>query len=279
MRVGVAQVEPRLGETERNLEACVARIEEAAAAGCRLVVFPECAISGYMFDSPAEAAAFAQEVPGPATEVLSGVCGRLGMHAVCGMLERAGDALFNTAVLVGPDGPAGRYRKTHLPFLGVDRFTTPGDELCVVDTSIGRVGVEICYDLRFPELTRSLALAGAEIVAHPTNWPVQVRSLADFVTRARAAENRVFLLTANRVGRERGAEFFGWSQIVDPLGVRLAEAGATEEGLVVSDVELAEARVKDIQPVPGEYEMHLFDDRRPELYRALVEEPATARAR
>jgi predicted amidohydrolase len=179
-----------------------------------------------------------------------------------------------TIPFTGPDGLVARYRKTHLPFLGVDRFTAPGDEVVVADTPLGRIGIEICYDLRFPELTRALALGGAEIVVHPTNWPVQVRPLADFVTRARAAENRIFLLTANRVGFERDAEFFGWSQIVDPLGVRLAAAGAEEERLVVAEVDPAEAREKDILPVPGEYEIHLFDDRRPEPYGAVVEEPA-----
>ncbi len=279
MLVGVAQIEPRLGETGRNLETCLGRLEEAATAGCSLVVFPECALSGYMFDSVEEAAPFAVEVPGRETGRLAEACARLGLHAAVGVLERDGDDLRNAAVLIGPGGLVGRYRKTHLPFLGVDRFTLPGDEpFEVVETPIGRLGIEICYDLRFPELTRALALRGAEIVVHPANWPVQVRPLADFMTRSRAAENRVFLLTANRVGRERDAEFFGWSQIVDPLGRRLAEAGATEEGLVVAEIAPADARVKDILPVPGEYEIHLFDDRRPELYGALVEEPQSVKA-
>jgi len=279
MLVGVAQIEPRLGETERNFETCLERLEEAATAGCSLVVLPECALSGYMFDSAEEAAPFAEEIPGPAILRLADACARLGLHAAVGILERDGDDLRNAAVLLGPGGVLARYRKSHLPFLGVDRFTLPGDEpFEPVDTPIGRIGIEICYDLRFPELTRALALRGAEIVVHPTNWPVQVRPLADFMTRARAAENRVFLLTANRVGRERDAEFFGWSQIVDPLGRRLAEAGATEERLVVAEIDPAVARVKDILPVPGEYEIHLFDDRRPELYGALVEESQSVKA-
>jgi predicted amidohydrolase len=273
MHVAVAQMQPRLGENDRNLEAGIARLEEAVAAGAELLVLPECAIPGYMFDSLEEAMPFAEDIPGPTTEALEAACRRLGAHVVCGLLEREGDVLYNAAVLVGPDGLVGGYRKTHLPFLGVDRFVTPGDELSVFETPLGRIGLEICYDLRFPEVTRTLALRGADIVAHPTNFPMAAKVQTELVTVARAAENRIYLLTANRVGRERWAEFCGWSQICDPIGTRLAEADATEEGLFLADVDLALAREKDLLLAPGEYEMRLFDDRRPELYGALVESP------
>ena len=273
MLCGVAQTAPRLGEPARNLEACVARLEEAAAAGCRLVVLPECATSGYMFASEEDAARAAEPIPGPSVEALERACARLDLYCVAGLLERDEDRLRNAAVLVGPEGLVGRYRKTHLPYLGVDRFVAPGDEPPeVFETPLGRIGIEICYDLRFPELTRAMALRGAEIVVHPTNWPAAVRPLAEFLTRARAAENRVFLLTANRVGREGGTEFFGRSQVVDPRGTRLAEAGEEREELVMAEIDPAEAREKDRVIVPGEYELHLFADRRPELYGALVEE-------
>jgi 5-aminopentanamidase len=273
MLCGVAQTEPRLGEPARNLEACLSRLEGAAAAGCELVVLPECAMSGYMFGSEEEAARFAESIPGPSVEALERACALLGLHCVAGLLERDGSRLRNSAVLVGTEGLVGRYRKTHLPFLGVDRFVSPGDEPPeVFETPLGRIGIEICYDLRFPELTRTLALRGAEVVVHPTNWPAAVRPLADFLTRARAAENRVYLLTANRVGREGGVEFFGKSQVVDPSGTRLVEVGEDREELVVAEIDPAEAREKDRAIVPGEYELHLFGDRRPELYGALVEE-------
>jgi predicted amidohydrolase len=271
MLVAAAQIEPKLAEPERNLEACLARLEEAAAAGAELLVLPECAIPGYMFESAEEALPFAEEVPGPSTEVLERESRRLGMHVVCGLLERDGDTLRNAAVLVGPDGLVGTYRKTHLPFLGVDRFVVPGDELTVYDTPLGRIGVEICYDLRFPEVTRTLALKGADIVAHPTNFPMAAKVQTELITVARAAENRIYLLTANRVGKERSGEFCGWSQIVDPYGTRLAEAGETEEALLVADVDVEKARDKDYI-IPGEYELYLFGHRRPELYGALLEE-------
>src|SRR5436190_22869378 len=124
MHVAVAQMQPRLGENERNLETGLARFDEAVAAGAELLVLPECAIPGYMFDNLDEAMPFAEEIPGPSTEELAHACRRLGVHVVCGLLERDGDVLRNAAVLVGPDGLVGCYRKTHLPFLGVDRFVT-----------------------------------------------------------------------------------------------------------------------------------------------------------
>jgi predicted amidohydrolase len=275
VRVAVAQIEPALGENERNLDVCLARVEEAAAAGAQLLVLPECAIPGYVFESTEEALPFAEEIPGPSTEALAAVCARLGMHVVCGLLEVDAGDLCNAAVLVGPDGLIGTYRKTHLPFLGVDRFTRAGDELPVFDTPLGRIAIEICYDLRFPELTRAFALAGADIVALPTNWPVAARANAELLAPARAYENRIYLLVANRVGVERTAEFCGRSQIVDPSGTRLAEADTASEVLLVADVDVEIARDKSIVPAPGEYEMHLFGHRRPELYGALSRESET----
>jgi 5-aminopentanamidase len=277
MRVAVAQMEPKLAQKERNLDACLARLEEAAAAGAQLTVFPECAIPGYMFDSAEEALPYAEEIPGPSTEAFESECRRLGVHAICGLIERDGDTLYNAAILVGPDGLIGSYRKTHLPFLGVDRFVTPGDELKVFDTALGRIGLIICYDLRFPEVTRTLALHGADIVALPTNFPMAAKVQTELIAPARAAENRIYLLVANRVGKERWGEFCGWSQIVDPYGTRLAEAGETEEALLVADVDIEKARDKDYV-VPGEYELYLFGHRRPEMYGALVEEQSPVEA-
>jgi len=277
MLVSVAQIDPKLGEKERNLDVIVGRMEEAAGLGTEIVVFPECAIPGYMYESEDEALPYAEEIPGPSTELLEREAARLGMHVVCGLLERDGDSLRNAAVLVGPEGLIGSYRKTHLPFLGVDRFAVPGGELPVYDTALGRIGVEICYDLRFPEVTRTLALKGADLIAHPTNFPVAARGQTELITVARAAENRIFLLTANRSGKERSGEFCGRSQIVDPSGKRLAETGETGEVLLTAEIDLEQARDKDYV-VPGTYEIYLFGHRRPELYGALVEEQSAVEA-
>ena len=279
MLIAVAQTEPKLAEVARNVESAIAWMEQAAAQGVKLLVLPEAALTGYVFDSAEEARASALEVPGPEVEALAAAAGRLGLYTVCGLIERDRDLLRNTAVLVGPetaDGAAGpgallgRYSKTHLPFLGVDRFVTPGDSVPVFDTPIGRIGIEICYDLRFPELSRSLALQGADFIAHPTNWPLAATTNADFMTRTRALENRVYLLTSNRCGSERGAEFCGWSQICDPSGSRIVETGKVGEALLVAAADVACARDKDIIVIPGEYEMRLWDHRRPELYGAVA---------
>src|SRR5215471_11274276 len=270
MRVAVAQIEPKLAEKDRNLDLCLARLEAAVAEGAELLVLPECAIPGYVYESGDEALPYAEEIPGPSTAALEDACRRLDAYVVCGLLERDGDAIHNAAVLVGPDGLVGSYRKSHLPFLGVDRYVRAGDELPVFDTPVGRIGLEICYDLRFPEVTRSLALAGAEIVCLPTNWPMAAAQNAELLAPARAYENRVFLLVANRIGRERTAEFCGRSQIVDPTGTRLAETDVTSEALLVADIDIEKARDKSIIPAAGEYEMHLFGHRRPELYGALA---------
>ena len=271
LRAGVVQTDPRLGDVAGNLAACAARLEAAAAAGCELLVFPECALSGYMFADAASALRCAEPIPGPSTDALAATCARTGVHCVIGLLERDGEQLRNTAVLIGPGGVVGRYRKSHVACIGVDRFTVPGgDPYEVFDTPIGRIGIEICYDWRFPEVSRVLALQGADVIAHPTNSPVQAREIAEFITRARAAENAVFFLTANRCGREAGTSFFGWSQIVDPYGRRLGEAG-DDEALVLADLDLGLARAKTKEPGDGAYSVRLFADRRPELYQPLLD--------
>jgi predicted amidohydrolase len=271
MRAAVAQSNPRLGDVAGNLAGCLTRLDEAASAGCDLVVFTECALTGYMFEDAETAHRCAETIPGPSTDALAAACARTGLHCVLGMLEADGDTLRNAAVLLGPGGLVGRYRKSHIACIGVDRFTVPGEEPYeVFDTPIGRIGLEICYDWRFPEISRVLALQGAEIIAHPTNSPVQAREVAEFMTRARASENAVFFLTANRCGDEGGTSFFGWSQIVDPNGRRIAEAGAGE-ALVFCDLELGLARAKTRRPGDGGYSVSLFDDRRPELYAPILD--------
>ncbi|MGN6452381.1 MAG: carbon-nitrogen hydrolase family protein [Steroidobacteraceae bacterium] len=270
VRVSVVQNAPRLGDVDGNLAACVAYLDRAPAAESDLVVFPECALSGDMLSDEHSARECADRIPGQLTAVLGAACERTGLHCVVGMLETEGSALYNTAVLIGPEGVIGRYRKSHIACIGVDCFTAPGNEpYKVFDTPVGRIGLQICYDWRFPEITRVLALQGAEMIIHPTNSPIQAREIAEYITRARAAENAVFFVTANRCGNEMGTAFFGWSQIVDPRGRRVVEAGA-EETVLTADLDLELARDKVIEPQRGGYNVRLFEHRRPELYSRLV---------
>src|SRR5205814_1216827 len=138
------------------------------------------------------------------------VCRELGVWAVVGLLESDGVKLFNAAALVGPTGFVAGYRKVHLPFVGADRFTTPGDRpFAVHDLGGLRVGMTICYDGSFPEAGRVLALAGADLIVLPTNWPTQGERSARLLTPARALENRVYFAAVDRVGEERGYRFIG----------------------------------------------------------------------
>jgi 5-aminopentanamidase len=273
VKVAVAQMDPKLGQNTANLARILALFRKATAEGARLVVFPECAVSGYGFATLEAGYAAAETIPGPATDALGVVCRETGAYAVVGLLERDGaDSVYNSAALLGPEGVVGVYRKAHLPLLGVDRFTTPGDSgFRVWETAVGRVGIAICYDLRFPEATRTLALEGADIIALPTNWPDGSQNAPLFVTRTRALENRVFLLACNRCGEESGFWFFGHSQITDPGGNVLAEAGDGEQ-ICYADIEPEQARQKRIVLRPGAFELDTVGDRRPDLYAALVKD-------
>jgi 5-aminopentanamidase len=278
MRVAVSQFDPTLGDTALNLRSIDRAMERAAGQGATLAVFPECSVSGYVYQSLDEAMEVAESIPGPVTDHLVEASARHSLYAVVGMLERVGEQCYNTAVLVGPAGLQAVYRKTHTLCLGVDRFTTPGNiPFTVCQIPGARLGILICYDLRFPEAARVLALQGAQIIAVPTNWPVTSTIQPDLFTRTRAAENRVFVLAANRVGEERGAGFLGRSQIVGPGGDVLAEGGRTRQELLVLDIDPSEADSKRMVVRPGEHEFDFFGDRRPELYDSLSLEPVRAR--
>ncbi|MDQ0394468.1 carbon-nitrogen hydrolase family protein [Labrys monachus] len=266
--LAVAQVPSVLGDVEANLEALTGYMADAAARGARLVVFPECFLSGYMFEDRESAWRSAIAADDAPMQRIAAECARLDIEIVVGFLERRGGRLHNSAALLGPQGIIGIHRKQHLPFLGGDRFVDEPEEagLSLFDTRAGRLGIAICYEIRFPEVMRTLALEGADLVALPTNWPVQSVLLAEYFTRVRAAENFVYLLVANRADREGGAEFLGQSQIVDPSGTVLHNAGR-DEGLTVASVDLDRARDKSIIIEAGRFELHPWKDRRPASYR------------
>lgn len=271
-RVAAVQMDVHIGENAKNADRILEKLSVAAGEGAQFVVFPECATSGYCFDSTDAAMPYAEPDGGAFVSRFAEGCRREGVTAIAGFLERGdGGAVHNSAVLVTPDGAAAVYRKTHLPTLGIDRYVEPGPSLPVYDTPVGKVGILICYDVRFPEAARTLGLQGADIIAVPTNWPVGAESSPDFITRARAWESRVFVVAANRVGIERGRVFIGRSQIVSPSGSVIVEAGRTDEAILYSDIDLAEARQKAIVHEPGEWEIDITTDRRPELYSALTD--------
>jgi predicted amidohydrolase len=266
--VAVAQIGAELANVAANARRVEEYLIEASTAGVSLVVFPECSLTGYMFESRAEVEAVALSLSHPVVKRLERRCSELNITAIIGTLERADDGVYNAAIVFGPTGIIGIHRKRHLPFLGADRFVDEpsGTETAIFDTPAGRVGVAICYEIRFPEITRTLALAGAEIVALPTCFARASNMLAEDFTRVRAAENFVWFLAANRNDTEGWVEFMGRSSITDPLGKVVADAGESAALLTVT-IDLARARDKTLTFRPGEHSVAPWADRRPETYR------------
>jgi predicted amidohydrolase len=271
VRIAAVQMDPSLGETEKNLSTILDRLQKAAKNGARLIVFPECALTGYGFGSRSEALEHAETIPGPSVERVAKSCEALGVSCVFGLLERDGERLFNACVLVGPEGVIGSYRKIHLPFLGVDRFVDPGDRDFAVQEAEGiRIGMHICYDGAFPEPPRVLTLLGAELLVLPTNWPTHSENAAEHMMSCRALENVVYTIAVNRVGEESGFQFIGRSSIMDTAGNRLAFASPDKQEILYAEIEPAKARQKKLIRRPGLHEIDRIADRRPSFYKVIV---------
>ena len=272
IRIAAVQIDPKIGDVPHNLETILARVNQASEDGARLIVFPECALTGYGFDSRAEAMPFAEAADGPTARRLADVCQALHVWVVYGFLESDGEKLFNACILIGPRGPVATYRKVHLPFLGVDRFTDKGDrQFAVHDAGGVKIGMHICYDGSFPETGRVLTLLGADLLVLPTNWPTHSECAAEHMIATRAMENTVYALAVNRVGEERGFRFIGRSSIAGTNGQILAHASVDHEEILYADVEPARARDKHLVRVPGKHEIDRIKDRRPEFYGPIVE--------
>ncbi|AIE86904.1 carbon-nitrogen hydrolase family protein [Fimbriimonas ginsengisoli] len=274
MRIACVQCNVVFGDPIANATAGAARLKGLKGEGVDLAVFPEAFLTGYCVECQADADALAiaaGEAPHAALTVFRDACDANDILAVVGFAEQAEGHLHNSAVLFEPGKEPRIYRKSHLPDLGLDKYVRAGSELPVFDTRLGRIGILICFDLRAPEATRVLAMQGAEILLLPTNWPEGAETSADHISIARAAENRIFVATCNRVGEENGFRFIGRSKIIHPTGRVLASAGDAEATLIV-DVDLAEARQKRTVNIPGKYEVDVFESRRPELYGELIKD-------
>jgi predicted amidohydrolase len=250
--IACVQMEPVVGQKERNVRRTVELIEEAARRGARLVVLPELCNSGYVFESREEAFALAEEVPkGPTCQTWTEVARRHGLHLVAGINERDGQTLYNAAVLIGPAGHVGTFRKAHL-WAAENLFFEPGNlGFPVFRTELGRIGTFICYDGWFPESYRLCALQGADIVCIPTNWvpiPGQAASreaMANILCMAAAHADSIFVAAADRSGVERGQPFIGQSLIVSHTGWPIGgPASPDREEIVYAEANLADARRK-----------------------------------
>ncbi len=255
-RLGVVQNSPRFLKAKQNVSACLALMDGLAAD---LWVLPELFASGYNFRSKTEAARCAERVPdGPLCSLLKAWTAAKDCAVVAGLPEKAAARLYNSAVLV--QGPKARvYRKTHL-FGNEKRFFRPGDTgFWVSDVKGVKIGVMICFDWFFPESARTLALKGAQVLAHSANL---VLPWGPEGMKIRSLENRVFSATANRVGRERGLRYIGQSQVVAPNGGLLARLGENEVRAFVLEIDPWTAKDKKVHPAND-----LFEDRRPSFYK------------
>ncbi|NYI99629.1 putative amidohydrolase [Nocardioides thalensis] len=277
-RVAVVQMDAQVGVANRkeNESRVLRKIEEAAEQGADVVVLPELVTTGYSFGTRAAAFAHAEPVPdGPTVHAWSELAASLGLHIVGGLAERDGARLFDTAVLVGPDGYIGRYRKTHL-WNAEKLWFTPGDlGYPVFDTVLGRIGLLICWDIWFPEVPRLLAAQGADLICSINNWvwtPPPLfdgagRCMASYLTMTAAHVNNVFIAASDRIGSEGDAKFLGCSLIAGTNGWPVGEvADATSETMIVADLDLMESRSAPIWNNLND----LVRDRRTDLYDGML---------
>lgn len=254
VRVACVQMRPRVGEKTENIAASCRYIETAAREGAELIVMPELCNSGYLFETMAEARELSEEIPGGETcRVWSELAAKLGIYIVAGINERAGDKLFNSAAVIGPEGHLATYRKVHL-WDKENLFFTPGDlGFPVVETPVGNLGVFICYDTWFAECYRLCVLRGADIICLPTNWvPIPGQdpareAMANILCMGAAHTNSVYVAAADRVGIERGQPFVGQSLIVSYTGWPIGgPASADQEEIIYADCNPAQARAKRV---------------------------------
>jgi predicted amidohydrolase len=255
IRAAAIQFNVKQGDVDANLAYVREAIPRAAAQGANLAVLPEMWSSGFAYRNLNE---LALRTEGIVAELLE-LSARHRMVIVGSMPEPNGDKVFNTVYVADNGVVAGVYRKIHLfSLLGEDRAFSGGNSWLLADTTIGKVGVIICYDLRFPELSRRLAIEGAEVICVPAQWPRPRQEHWRTLLRARAIENQLFVVSCNACGMIGKLDFFGMSMIIDPKGELLAEAGESE-GEIIAPL--------DIQAMNDwRAQIPCFTDRKPESY-------------
>lgn len=255
IKAAALQFNIALGDIDKNLAYVTATLRRLAQQGVELAVLPEMWSCGFAYK---ELNALAQRTPELVAE-LSRLSAELSMVIVGSLPEPHGDKVYNTAYVLDRGNVAGSYRKLHLfSLMGEDRSLDSGDSVLVAQTSLGKIGVMICYDLRFPELARKLALQGAEIIAVPGEWPKPREEHWRTLLRARAMENQLFVIAANCCGTVGKLDFFGQSMVIGPKGEVLAEAGyeSSEPAAVIDPLEMLRWRES----------ITCFQDRRPDCY-------------
>ncbi len=284
---------PPTYDVAKSLELHLSYIEEAAAAGADLVVFPETSLQGYpanfsVMEAEAEIKKMydvAELVPGgPSVDVIAAKAAEKGIHVIYGLTEASDrpGIVYNTMVLTGPDGFIGKFRKVHVG-LSEQMVWRTGDDWPVFETPFGRIGMLICYDKAFPESCRELTLRGADILVMSTAWPLMPGhgtgkdnlwvQQYDAFERVRAMENCRWFVSSNFIGELGGIEFFGMSQIIDPVGEVVVSSGTETVGLVTADIDVFGGMADARAAMQGAF---LIRDRRPDTYLVLSGEREVA---
>lgn len=266
IKLALCQIAPK----RENKTANLAKIQElslkAKAAGADLAVFPEMCLTGYVLQD--QVYGLAEPIPGPSVVKVEEIAKKTGLHIIFGMpelSEKTQATVYNTAVLVGPKGFIGKYRKMYLPTHSVfeeKRYFRPGYEPAAFQTELGNIGLTICYDVFFPEVFRLPRLMGAQLLICISASPAVRKSYFEILTAARALENTCYLVYVNLAGVEDGLQFWGGSRLISPSGDVLAKAKYDEEDFVVCDVDFSDLRT-------AETFIPTLRDLRPELYEQL----------
>ena len=269
VHTALVQMEPAHLDKKRNIDRMVSFVNEAAAGGAQLIVFPELITTGYVgpLDTQEKMGFYqaSEPIPGPTTQSIQKIAGEKGVHVIFGMPERGespfGLVMYNVAVMVGPKGVVGLHRKVHLP--GNEKlYFTPGNEIKVFDTDLGRIAMLVCYDFWFPESSRVAALGGAQIIVDIANWPSFDIDSWLALGPGNAISNLLWLVQVNRVGGESYWPGFGGSQLANPSGKVVVRGAMDKEGIFYGDI--------DTEEVMTRRSSTYWFDRRPEIYEPLV---------
>lgn len=264
--LALVQISSQRGNKQENLGKIEELTTKAKKLGADLAVFPEMCLTGYVVRD--QLYELAETIPGPSTNKVEDIARKTGMHVIFGMptlSEKTRATLFNTAVFVGPKGTIGTYHKMYLPTHSVfeeKRYFRQGYQAAAFNTPIGNIGLCICYDLFFPEVTRLTRLAGAQLIVCISASPAVRRNYFEILASARALENTAYLAYVNLVGVEDGLQFWGGSRLINPTGDIVAKAKYDEEDFVLCEVDFGELR-------SAEAFIPTLRDLRPELFDKL----------
>jgi predicted amidohydrolase len=268
IKLALAQISSKRENKEVNLQKIETLTFKAKEQGADIAIFPELSLTGYVIRD--QFYELAETIPGPTVEKVEALAKKTGMHVIFGMpelSEKTRATVFNTAVFVGPEGLIGKYRKMYLPTHSVfeeKRYFRPGYQTATFQTALGNIGLCICYDLFFPEVTRLIRLKGAQLIVCISASPAVRRSYFEILTCARALENTAYLAYVNLAGVEDGLQFWGGSRLVSPAGDVLAKAKYDEEDFVTCEVDYSDLRT-------AETFIPTLRDLRPELFDKLKE--------